>query len=73
MERLASRAFLEGYLEHGHGITGACLPGPASAPAVVFAPELDKALYELDYERAHRPDWVLLPLGAINQLLGGSE
>jgi maltokinase len=65
------QAFLEGYL----GVDGIrdLLPGPGSAPAVVFAHELDKALYELDYERAHRPDWVVLPLAAINQLLSGSE
>ena len=53
----------------GRGRDRDLLPGPGSAPAVVFAHELDKALYELDYERAHRPDWVLLPLAAINQLL----
>ena len=49
------------------------LPGSESAPAVVFAFELDKALYELDYERAHRPDWMPVPLGAISHLLDGSE
>ncbi len=31
------------------------LAGPESTPAVLLAYELDKALYELDYERAHRP------------------
>ena len=65
------QAFLEGYLDVD-GIR-ALLPGPGSAPAVVLAHELDKALYELDYEQAHRPDWVPLPLAAINQLLDGGE
>ncbi len=65
------QAFLEGYLEVD-GIM-ALLPAPGSAPVLVVAHELDKALYELDYERAHRPDWVPLPLGAINRLLDGSE
>jgi maltokinase len=65
------QAFLEGYLGVD-GIRG-LLPGPGAAPAVVFAHELDKALYELDYERAHRPDWAPLPLAAINQLLDGRE
>jgi maltokinase len=65
------QALLEGYL----GVEGIrdLLPGAGSAPAVMFAHELDKALYEVDYERAHRPDWVPLPLAAINQLLDGSE
>jgi maltokinase len=65
------QAFLEGYLDVD-GIRD-LLPGPDSAPAVLFAFELDKALYELDYERAHRPDWMPVPLGAIGQLLDGSE
>ena len=41
----------------------ALLPDADSAPAVLMAFELDKALYELDYERAHRPDWVSIPTG----------
>ncbi len=65
------QAFLEGYLA-ADGIRG-LLPGSESAPAVVFAHELDKALYELDYERAHRPDWAQVPLAAINHLLDGRE
>lgn len=65
------QAFLEGYLAVD-GIRG-LLPGPESAPAVAFAHELDKALYELDYDQAHRPDWVPLPLAAINQLLDGRQ
>jgi maltokinase len=65
------QAFLEGYLDVDE--IRSLLPGPESAPAVAFAYELDKALYELDYERAHRPDWAQLPLGSINQLLDGTE
>jgi maltokinase len=41
---------------------------PDAAPAVLIAYELDKALYELDYERAHRPDWVSIPLDALDRL-----
>jgi maltokinase len=65
------QAFLEGYLDVPD--IKALLPGPGSSPAVVLAHELDKALYELDYEQAHRPDWVPLPLAAINHLLDGGE
>ncbi len=65
------QAFLEGYREV-KGIDAA-IPGPESSPAVLMAFELDKALYELDYERAHRPEWVHLPLGAIHRLVDRGE
>jgi trehalose synthase-fused probable maltokinase len=32
---------------------------------------LDKAVYELAYELANRPDWVEVPLGALERLTGG--
>jgi trehalose synthase-fused probable maltokinase len=31
---------------------------------------LDKAVYELAYELANRPDWVEVPLGALERLTG---
>jgi maltokinase len=65
------QAFLEGYRDV-EGIE-ALLAGPKSTPAVLLAYELDKALYELEYERAHRPEWVPLPLGAIRRLVDGGD
>jgi maltokinase len=64
------QAFLDGYQE----VVGieAMLPDPASAPVVLAAFELDKALYELDYELAHRPEWVTIPLDALDRLIHGS-
>ena len=59
-------AFLDGYRE-SDGIDS-LLPPPASIGSVLLAYELDKALYELDYERAHRPDWVSIPLDALDRL-----
>jgi maltokinase len=60
------QAFLDGYRET-EGIES-LLPPTESTPAVLLAYELDKALYELDYERAHRPDWVSIPLDALDRL-----
>jgi maltokinase len=63
------QAFLEGYQSH-EGVAG-LLP-EAPLPAVVMAAyELDKALYELDYELAHRPEWVGIPADALERLAGG--
>jgi maltokinase len=65
------RAFLYGY----HEVAGiqVLMPDQGSAPAVLAAYELDKALYELDYEQAHRPDWVPIPLDALDRLIYGTR
>jgi len=65
------QAFLDGYLD-APGI-GVLLPERSDVrDAVSLAFELDKALYELAYERAYRPDWVQIPTTAIQRLLTGS-
>ena len=63
-------AFLRGY--HSVADVAALLPADASAAreAVLTAFELDKAVYELLYERDHRPDWVHIPQSALARLLG---
>ncbi|HVM01085.1 MAG TPA: hypothetical protein VM263_00325 [Acidimicrobiales bacterium] len=61
-------AFLRGYFATG-GIDDLL---PAAGPdrdAVLAAFEVDKAVYEVLYERAHRPDWVDIPLRAVRRLL----
>ena len=60
------QAFLDGY-RHTTGIDD-LMPPPEEAAAVLIGYELDKALYELDYERSHRPDWVSIPLDALDRL-----
>jgi maltokinase len=45
---------------------------PAVRSAVLAAFELDKALYEVAYERANRPDWARIPLEAVRRLTGAT-
>ena len=56
----ARRAFLGGY----EGRTG----HPATGP-LLDAFELDKAVYEAIYESRNRPDWLAIPLAAIDRLV----
>jgi maltokinase len=39
------------------------------ATIVLSAYEIDKAVYEVVYELHHRPDWVTLPLRALERLV----
>ncbi|HVF76216.1 MAG TPA: hypothetical protein VM938_14355 [Acidimicrobiales bacterium] len=69
-EQRNRHAFCEGYF----GVDGIerLLPADEESRAVLCAAfELDKAVYEVLYERAHRPDWVDIPLHAIRRLLAG--
>ncbi|HJV08686.1 MAG TPA: phosphotransferase, partial [Acidimicrobiales bacterium] len=64
------RAFLRGYLEAAG--SGNILPAdPGDVDVVIAAFELEKAVYELGYERAYRPDWVHIPLAALRRLTAG--
>ncbi len=62
-------AFVDGYL--GEKGIDALLPAEPWRAAVEMAYELDKALYELGYERSYRPDWVDIPLAAVERLIAG--
>ena len=59
--------FLESYWEniHGHDLVPR---NHADAVALMEAYELEKALYEVNYERAHRPGWVEIPEAAVARL-----
>lgn len=44
---------------------------PRERADLLAALELDKALYEVVYEAGNRPDWIDVPLGAVERLLRG--
>jgi maltokinase len=69
-EALNRLAFLEGYKATA-GIEALVPTDPREFHAALSAWELDKAVYEVKYERDHRPDWVEIPESAITRLLSG--
>jgi trehalose synthase-fused probable maltokinase len=71
-ERLARERFLSAYLAGAH--EGHFLPPDREELAVLLDFfELDKALYEVDYERGHRPPWLRIPLRGIKQVIERGE
>ncbi len=61
---LLETTFLDAYRDAAHG--HAWWPAdPTKADALLAVYMLDKAVYELAYELAHRPDWVEVPLAAL--------
>jgi maltokinase len=66
-EQRNREAFLTGYLPKARA-AGVVPDDEASTAALLAAFETEKALYELGYEQAHRPDWARIPLAALRRL-----
>ena len=66
-EERARERFLESYLET---VDQALLPsGDAAIDRLLAVFELEKAVYELQYELDNRPDWVGIPVAGIERLM----
>lgn len=64
-------AFLDGYLTRAHAGRAMFLPPPGPAFDAWLAHfEIEKALYEVEYEANNRPAWLPIPLQALERLLG---
>lgn len=69
-ETLAGNAFLDGYLKATGGTAAGFLPHSMEAMhKVLSAFQLDKAIYELNYEINNRPTWLEIPLKYLLSLL----
>jgi trehalose synthase-fused probable maltokinase len=67
-EQAARQRFVGAYLATSH--EGGFLPPDRDEMATMLdAFELEKALYEVSYERAHRPAWLRIPLRGIARVL----
>jgi maltokinase len=67
-EARAVDAFWHGY-QAVPGIDDLLPPAAGDRHRLVRAFELDKAVYEIHYELAHRPDWVDIPVSAVQRAL----
>ncbi len=64
----SARAFLDGYLEAGEAVPGVPT-GHAARERLLNLFMLEKALYEVYYEAANRPDWLPIALAGALELL----
>jgi trehalose synthase-fused probable maltokinase len=66
-EERARQVFLDAYF--GRIDSTLLPPGEAAARNLLAIFELERAIYELQYEFEHRPDWLSIPVSAITRLL----
>jgi maltokinase len=67
-EARAVEAYLAGY-RHVGGVDELLPASGADFTRLLRAFELDKAVYEVSYELAHRPEWVDIPASAVRRTL----
>ena len=68
-EQTVRAAFLRGYFSETKGQPGLLPRSRENADGLITLFELEKSFYELQYELAHRPDWVWIPLRGIKRLV----
>ena len=67
-EKAARAAFLDGYLA---SVDPTLLPTSAvSTQRLITLFEVEKLIYEIGYESAHRPDWIDIPMTGLQELVG---
>jgi len=66
-ERDARHHFLEGYVKAAQGVASVPADG-TSLGSLLDLFLIEKALYELRYEAANRPDWIAIPLRGLLEL-----
>jgi maltose alpha-D-glucosyltransferase/alpha-amylase len=67
----ASDAFMTGYLAEAAGCPS--LPAqPEATRRLIDLFTLEKALYEIEYELANRPGWVVIPMNGVLDLIGAN-
>ena len=64
-ENGARGAFLRGYFAHQKGLPGLLPESRSNIESLLRLFEAEKIFYELQYELAHRPDWVWIPLRGV--------
>ena len=70
-EAQARKLFLDGYLDAVQ--SAGILPPSPQLERLIGIFELEKAVYELRYELEHRPDWVRIPVSALERMLERDE
>lgn len=61
-------AFFDGYVQQARRLGGLLPAEEASLALLLKAFELDRGIYEVGYELAHRPEWVKVPMSAVRNL-----